>query len=52
MRARLPDRQIVELLLVVGYYLGLAVLIGAVDLEPEEPDGLSVLGLPQAGRRS
>lgn len=46
-RTRLSDRHIVELLLVVGYYVGLALLVNAVDLEAEAPDGLAVLGLPQ-----
>ena len=37
MRARLGDRQVVELLLVIGNYLGLARLIATVGLEPHEP---------------
>lgn len=52
LRDALGDRNAVELLLVVGYYLGLAVLMNALDLEPEPPDGLAVLGLPQTGARS
>ena len=48
LRTMLPDRQVVELLLVVGYYLGLAVLINSLDLAAETPDGLAVLGLPQS----
>lgn len=47
LRTVLPDREVVELLLVVGYYLGLAVLINALDLQAEPADGLAVLGLPQ-----
>lgn len=47
LRTTLPDRGVVELLHVVGYYLGLAALINALDLAPEPPDGLAVLGLPQ-----
>lgn len=47
LRTVLSDREVVELLLVVGYYLGLAVFINALDLETERPDGLAVLGLPQ-----
>lgn len=52
LRAMLADRQVVELLLVVGYYLGLAVLINALDLDVESPDGLAVLGLPQIDEQS
>jgi len=37
LRAHLDERQTVELLLLVGYYLGLAVLIAAVDLDPDAP---------------
>jgi alkylhydroperoxidase family enzyme len=37
MRARLGERQLVELLLVIGSYLGLARLIATVGLEPHEP---------------
>ena len=35
--ARLGERQVVELLLVVGNYMGLARLIATVGLEPQEP---------------
>ncbi|MDQ1485958.1 MAG: hypothetical protein QOJ62_1651, partial [Actinomycetota bacterium] len=44
LRVGLDDRQLVELLLVVGYYLGLAVLINAVDLDPDPPARLPVPG--------
>jgi len=37
MRARIGERQLVELLLVIGNYLGLARLIATVRLEPHEP---------------
>ena len=37
MRERLGERQLVELLLVIGNYLGLARLIATVGLEPHEP---------------
>jgi alkylhydroperoxidase family enzyme len=37
MRSRLGERQLVELLLVIGNYLGLARLIATVGLEPHEP---------------
>jgi alkylhydroperoxidase family enzyme len=37
MVARLGERQLVELLLVIGNYLGLARLIATVGLEPHEP---------------
>ena len=37
MRARIGERQLVELLLVIGNYLGLARLIATVGLEPHEP---------------
>jgi hypothetical protein len=37
MRARLGERELVELLLVIGNYLGLARLIATVGLEPHEP---------------
>ena len=35
--ARLGERQLVELLLVIGNYMGLARLIATVGLEPQEP---------------
>ena len=35
--ARLGERRVVELLLVIGNYLGLARLIATVGLEPQEP---------------
>jgi 4-carboxymuconolactone decarboxylase len=35
--ARLGERQLIELLLVIGNYLGLARLIATVGLEPQEP---------------
>jgi alkylhydroperoxidase family enzyme len=44
LRVGLDDRQLVELLLVVGYYLGLAVLINAVDLDPDPLARLPVPG--------
>ncbi len=37
MRARIGERRLVELLLVIGNYLGLARLIATVGLEPHEP---------------
>jgi len=37
MRAQLGDRGLVELLLVIGNYVGLARLIATVGLEPHEP---------------
>ena len=37
MESRLGDRGLVELLLVIGNYLGLARLIATVGLEPHEP---------------
>jgi alkylhydroperoxidase family enzyme len=37
MRSSLGERQLVELLLVIGNYLGLARLIATVGLEPHEP---------------
>jgi len=37
MRTRLGERGLVELLLVIGNYLGLARLIATVRLEPHEP---------------
>jgi alkylhydroperoxidase family enzyme len=37
LRGRLGDRGLVELLLVIGNYLGLARLIATVGLEPHEP---------------
>jgi 4-carboxymuconolactone decarboxylase len=42
MRERLGDRGLVELLLVIGNYMGLARLIATVGLEPHEP----VVSLP------
>lgn len=40
---RLGNRQTVELLLVVGYYLGVAVLAAAVDLSPDPPARMAVV---------
>jgi AhpD family alkylhydroperoxidase len=39
----LGPRGVVELLLVVGHYLGIAVLVKSVDLDPDEPAGTAVL---------
>ena len=51
LRGQLEDRQVVELLLVVGFYLGLAVLINAVELDPDPAAHLPVHAGPadQAG---
>jgi 4-carboxymuconolactone decarboxylase len=43
LRARLSPREIVELLLVVGYYVGVALLVAAVDLEPDLPAEMAVV---------
>jgi alkylhydroperoxidase family enzyme len=56
MRARLGDRGLVELLLVIGNYLGLARLIATVGLEPHEPvvrlpGGTDALGPTGAGSK-
>ena len=42
LRGALDDRQIVELLLVVGFYLGLAVLINSVELDADPAAHLPV----------
>ncbi|MGI8721018.1 MAG: carboxymuconolactone decarboxylase family protein [Geodermatophilaceae bacterium] len=43
LRSRLGDRASVEVLLVVGYYLGVAVLADAVDLDPDPPAQMAVI---------
>lgn len=43
LRADLSDRQSVEVLLLVGYYLGIAVLAAAVDLDPDPPAQMAVI---------
>lgn len=42
LRGHLDDRQIIELLLIIGFYLGLAVLINAVELDPDPAAHLPV----------
>jgi alkylhydroperoxidase family enzyme len=42
LHGQLDQRQIVELLMVVGFYLGLAVLINAVELDPDSAAHLAV----------
>ncbi len=39
----LGERQVVELLLVVGYYVGIALLTRTLDLEPDAPPRLGVV---------
>src|SRR5271156_2407428 len=43
LRADLGDRQSVELLLLVVYYLGVALLAAAVDLDPDPPAQMAVI---------
>jgi alkylhydroperoxidase family enzyme len=43
LRTRLGDRQTVEVLLVVGFYLGVALLAAAVDLDPDPPAQMAVI---------
>ncbi len=43
LRQRVNDRETVELLLVVGYYLGVALLAAAVDLDPDPPAQMAVI---------
>jgi len=43
LRTRLGDRQTIEVLLVVGYYLGVALLAAAVDLDPDPPAQMAVV---------
>jgi len=47
LRDRLSEQQVVELLLVVGYYLGIAMLAAAVDLDPDTAAGMSVIAAAQ-----
>lgn len=39
----LDSRQTVELLIVVGHYLGIALLAGAIDLDPDAPANMAVV---------
>jgi AhpD family alkylhydroperoxidase len=41
--AALGARQLIELMMAITHYHGLAALVATLDLEVEEPDGLSVL---------
>lgn len=50
LREQLDDRQCVELLLVVGHYLGLALLAAAVDLDLDPPAHMAVVDLANARR--
>jgi len=43
LRAQLGDRASVELLLVVGFYLGVALLAAAVELDPDPPAQMAVV---------
>jgi alkylhydroperoxidase family enzyme len=50
LRQHLDDRECVELLLVVGHYLGLALLAAAVDLELDPSAQMAVIDLATAHR--
>ena len=50
LREHLDDRECVELLLVVGHYLGLALLAAAVDLDLDPPAQMAVVDLANARR--
>jgi alkylhydroperoxidase family enzyme len=50
LREHLGDRECVELLLVVGHYLGLALLAAAVDLDLDPPAQMAVVELANARR--
>lgn len=41
-------RQVVELLLVIGYYLGVALLAESVGLDPDQPAQMAVVDIAQA----
>jgi AhpD family alkylhydroperoxidase len=41
--AHLSDREIVELLLVIGYYVGIALLAETLRLDPDEPAQMAVV---------
>lgn len=45
----LGPRQVVELLLVIGYYTGVAVLAGSLDLDPDQPAQMAVGDLAARG---
>ncbi len=47
--AALSAREVVELLLVVAHYHGLALLLNTTGVEPDPPAGMSVVDA--AGRR-
>jgi 4-carboxymuconolactone decarboxylase len=51
LRRRLNDQEIVEVLLVVGYYLGVALLAAAVDLDPDPPAQMAVVDAAAAAAR-
>jgi 4-carboxymuconolactone decarboxylase len=45
----LGARQVIELVMVITHYHGLAALVATVEMELDDPDGLSVLAGAQAG---
>lgn len=51
LRRRLNDQEIVEVLLVVGYYLGVALLAAAVDLDLDPPAQMAVVDAASAAAR-
>jgi hypothetical protein len=49
LNAALGSRQLVELVMAITHYHGLAALAATVDMELDDPDGLSVLSGAEAG---
>jgi alkylhydroperoxidase family enzyme len=47
----LSAREVVELLLVIAHYLGLALLLNATELEPDPPADMAVVEAAQASGR-
>jgi 4-carboxymuconolactone decarboxylase len=47
--AALGARQVIELVMVITHYHGLAALVATLELEVEDPDGLSVLAGAREG---
>jgi AhpD family alkylhydroperoxidase len=52
LRQHLSDRGIVELLLVIGYYVGIALLAETVRLDLDEPAQMAVVDLAAGTKRS
>lgn len=51
LEAALSAREVIELLLVISHYYGLALLLNTTGLEPDPPVAMAVVEAAEAGRR-